>query len=169
MKIKFEMASQDLGNNTEQKDTKSERGNDKVRLELVGGYRFKITFPDTENTTLMMDEPPPLGEMKGPNAARVLAASIGNCLSASLIFCLSKSRISVKNMKAEVEPIVLRNKEGYWRVAKVNVLLYPELGNDVEQTRVKRCLDIFENYCVVTGAVRNGFPVDVNVNISGKS
>ena len=112
----------------------------------------------------MMDEPPPLGELKGPNAARVLAASVLNCLSASLIFCLSKSKIPIKNMKGEAEPIVERNKEGYWRVTRVNVSLSPELEGNLDQTRVKRCLDVFENYCVVTGAVRNGLTVDVRVN-----
>jgi uncharacterized OsmC-like protein len=145
-------------------ELEKEGGKNKVRLEQVGGYRFKITFPDAENTTLMMDEPPPLGEMRGPNAARVLAASILNCLSASLIFCLSKSKIPVKSMKGEAEPIVERNKEGYWRVTKVNVSLYPEFEGNLDQTRVGRCLDIFENYCVVTGAVRNGLKVDVKVN-----
>ena len=136
----------------------------KVTLEKVGEYHFKITFPDADHTTLMMDEPPPLGELKGPNAARVLAASVLNCLSASLIFCLSKSKIPVKNMKGEAEPIVERNKEGYWRVKRINVLLSPEFEGNLDQTRVKRCLDVFENYCVVTGAVRNGLTVDVRVN-----
>ena len=150
--------------NSNKTDITSQRsGADKVRLELVKGYQFKITFPDAENTTLMMDEPPPLGEMKGPNAARVLAASIANCLSASLLFCLSKFKIPVKSIRAEAEPIVLRNKEGYWRVQKVNVEIYPELGEELDQTRVRRCLDLFENYCVVTGAVRNGLSVDVKV------
>ncbi|MDG7002278.1 MAG: OsmC family protein [Nitrososphaerota archaeon] len=152
------------GDNSNKTDiTSQENGADKVRLELVEGYQFKITFPDAENTTLMMDEPPPLGEMKGPNAARVLAAAIANCLSASLLFCLGKSKILVNNMKAEAEPIVLRNKDGYWRVQKAIVSLFPELGEKPDQTRVRRCLNVFENYCVVTGAVRNGLSVDVKV------
>ena len=154
------MPSLDLAR--DKKDTGGEGG--KVKLEHAGGYRFKVTFPDAENTTLMMDEPSPLGEARGPSAARVLAASIANCLSASLLFCLGKSRIAVKSMRAEAEPIVLRNKEGYWRVTKVNISLYPELEDSSDQTRIKRCLDIFENYCVVTGAVRNGLEVDVKVD-----
>ncbi len=154
------MASEGFEKKSIEKETSVDN---KVRLEHAGGYRFKITFPDAEKTTLMMDEPPPLGELKGPNASRVLAASILNCLSASLLFCLSKSKISVKDMKAEAEPILERNKEGYWRVTKVNVSLHPEIEDDVEQTRVKRCFEVFENYCVVTGAVRSGVTVDVKL------
>ncbi len=141
-----------------------EKSSNKVTLERLEGYRFKVTFPDADNTTLMMDEPPPLGELKGPNAARVLAASVLNCLSASLIFCLSKSKIEVKKMRGTAEPIIERNNEGYWRVTKVNVSLYPEIEGNPGQTRFKRCLDVFENYCVVTGAVRSGLQVDVKVN-----
>jgi uncharacterized OsmC-like protein len=150
-------------------EEKSSISDNKITLEKVGAYRFKITFPDAEKTTLMMDEPPPLGELNGPNAARVLAASVLNCLSASLVFCLSKSKITVNNMKAEAEPIVERNKEGYWRVTRVNVSLHPELEGNPDQTRVKRCLDVFENYCVVTGAVRNGLTVDVSVDVPDMS
>ena len=46
----------------------------------------------------------------------------------------------------------------------VNVSLYPELEGNPDQTRRKRCLEVFENYCVVTGAVRSGFKVNVKVN-----
>ena len=162
------MSSRDLGESEKNEDASAEKSRlEKVKLELVNGYQIKVTYPDRANTTLVMDEPPPLGEMKGPNAARVLAASIANCLSASLLFCLNKSRIQVKNLKAEAEPVLSRNQDGYWRVTRVIVFLHPELqesNSDVEQTKIRRCLDLFENYCVVTGAVRNGLTVDVKVD-----
>lgn len=144
------------------------KNNNKITLELLENYRFKVTFPDANKTTLVMDEPPPLGDAHGPNAARVLAASVANCLSASLLFCLKKSRVEVKDIETEAEPILARNKEGYWRVTKINVLLHPEFSQGTDETKVKRCLEIFENYCVVTGAVRNGFPVDVKVDRKDK-
>ena len=160
------MSLTDPGSNDQKIAVSGQSVDNKVRLELVGDYRFKVDFPGAEQTTLIMDEPPPLGEMKGPNAARVLAASIANCLSASLVFCLRKSRIPVKSMKAEAIPLVMRNNEGYLRVTRVDIALYAEIEDNAEHTRVKRCLDIFENYCVVTGAVRNGLTVDVKVNTS---
>lgn len=136
---------------------------EKVSAELVDNYRFRITFPDSAGTILYMDEPPPLGQANGPNAAKVLAAAVANCLSASLVFCLRKSRIDVKGIKTEAEPIIERNEQGYWRVKTINVFLYPQIGEDVEKEKVRRCINIFENYCVVTGAVRSGIKVNVNV------
>ena len=51
-----------------------------------------------------MDEPEPMGENSGPNAGKVLAAAIGNCLTASLLFCLQKamasSRISASSARS---------------------------------------------------------------------
>lgn len=136
----------------------------RVEAELVENYRFKVSFPGTENGSITMDEPPPLGTLAGPNASRVLVAAVVNCLSASLLFCLRKSKVDVAGLKAEAEPFVERNKDGYWRVTRIDVKITPELPSTADQSRITRCLDIFENYCVVTGAIRQGVKVNVMVN-----
>jgi organic hydroperoxide reductase OsmC/OhrA len=74
-----------------------------------------------------MDEPPSLGSLKGPNASSLLAAFVASCLSASLFFCLRKSRIEVEEMEAGAEPTVERNEAGYWRVKKVDVSIRVKL------------------------------------------
>ncbi len=141
----------------------------RVVAELTENYVFRMTFPDASNATLIMDEPPPLGNLSGPNATRVLAAAVANCLSASLLFCLRKSRIDLKGIRTEAEPVLERNKDGYWRVARIDVKIRPELPESADQEKTKRCLDIFENYCVVTGAVREGIQVNVEVEAQRKA
>lgn len=135
----------------------------KVYLELLHDYVFRVSFPGTKLGQIVMDEPAPLGSLEGPNASRVLAAAIGNCLSASLAFCLRKYKVSLKTIKTEVEPIIERNKEGYWRVTRINVKINPEFEGQVDLAQLNRCLEIFEKYCVVTGAVRSGIEVNVTV------
>lgn len=137
----------------------------KVRVKLLKGYRFKVEFPGTKSGGFVMDEPAPLGELEGPNASRVLAASLANCLSASLLFCLKKSRVEVDDVEAEAEPTVERNAEGYWRVQRIDVSIRAKLHEPGDRERAKRCLEIFENYCVVTGAVRCGIPVGVRLDL----
>lgn len=140
-----------------------EEAKPKVIVELVKDYLFKVTFPGS-TTNLIMDEPPPLGKLEGPNASRVLSAAVANCLSASLAFCLRKSKVELQGIRAEAEPIIERNKEGYWRITKINVRIKPTIAETADQNRIKRCLDIFEKYCVATGAVREGIQVDVHVD-----
>ena len=137
----------------------------KVRVKLLEGYKFKVDFPGTRSKGFVMDEPEPLGGLEGPNASRVLAASMANCLSASLLFCLQKSKVVVDDMETEAEPASERDEEGYWRVKRVDVSIKVKLHEPADRDRANRCLGLFEKYCVVTGAVRAGIGVDVRVNL----
>lgn len=80
-----------------------------IELRLEEGYRFTVDFGDGI-PTLLVDEPPPLGEGAGPNPSRLLAAAVADA------------------------------------------------------GRLDRCLDLFEDFCIVTQSVRNGFDVEVEVN-----
>lgn len=139
----------------------------RVRVKLLNDYEFKVSFPGTRSEGMVMDEPSPLGHLEGPNASRVLAAAVADCLSASLLFCLRKSRVEVEDIEAEAEPTVQRNEEGYWRVRQIDVSIRARLREPSDREKVKRCLDVFEKYCVVTGAIRNGMPVKVKVDAGG--
>ncbi len=134
----------------------------KVVVELVRDYVFQAKFSGTD-IVLLLDEPPPLGTLVGPNASRMLSAAVGNCLSASLAFCLRKSRVDLRGIRTEVAPIVERNSEGFWRVVRLDAKIKVEVAESTDPSRLKRCLEIFEKYCVVTGAVRGGMEVETKV------
>lgn len=139
----------------------AEESSVKVALDLDEGYRFRATFQPGAEGSLLMDEPPPLGEGAGPNAARVLAAAVGNCLSASLLFCLRKARVDVRSVRTVATASLVRNQQGRLRVGEVRVSIRPQIAGD--RSRIGRCLDLFEDYCVVTQSVRRGLPVTVAV------
>ena len=48
-----------------------------LTMELQDGYRFLVDFAQPGVPPLLLDEPEPLGEGDGPNAAKVLAAAVG--------------------------------------------------------------------------------------------
>ncbi len=133
-----------------------------VNLTLRDGYAFDVQFADGEGPPLVVDELPPLGEANGPNPARLLAAAVGSCLSASLLFCLRKSRIEVAGLRTSVDATVVRNDRGRLRIGGIRVRLAPEL-TPAEAERMGRCVDLFQDFCLVTESVREGIDVDVEV------
>jgi organic hydroperoxide reductase OsmC/OhrA len=133
-----------------------------VRLDRVDGYRFRADFGLEGVEPLTVDEPPPLGEGRGPNPARLLALAVGNCLSASLVFCLSKSRIEIGSVETTVVGSYRRNERGRLRIDGLDVSIRIDLAG-TDRARVEKCLGAFEDFCVVTASVRRGIDVGVIV------
>ena len=125
-------------------------------------FQFEVRF-DWENVApIVMDEPQPLGDQQGANASRFLGAAVGNCLSASLLFCLQKAKLEVNRLETHVVGSLKRNEKGRLRVGRIEVTITLEVG-DEQQNRLSRCLSLFEDYCVVTGSVRQGIEVHVKI------
>jgi uncharacterized OsmC-like protein len=132
-----------------------------VRVEQIEGFEFRVKFDKEQFAPLLLDEPPPLGHDAAPNAARVLAAAIGNCLAASLVFCLKKAGIAASGVSADVDVEVVRNESRRLRVGKVNVTLHTNLP--ATDPSLMSCLGTFEDFCIVTQSVRQGIDVAVHV------
>ena len=135
----------------------------RINVELERDYVFIIDFGLEKGTPFLMDEPEPTGGGLGPNASSLLAASVGDCLGASLLFCLRKSRVNVRDMKTTVEGSIARNENGRWRISELNVGIKVSIDEGQEK-QLERCIQIFEDYCIVTGSIRQGIPVSVKVN-----
>ena len=134
-----------------------------TKLKLRKGYEFKVIFDVADVPELTVDEITPIGESVGPNPTRLLSAAVGHCLSSSLLFCLRKARVSVKDLETEVKANLERNEEGYLRVTSLDAQIRLDVNKD-DKSRVDRCLGIFENYCTVTQSVRKGLDVKVTIN-----
>ena len=133
-----------------------------LTMVLQDGYRILVDFAQPGVPPLLLDEPEPLGDGDGPNAARVLAAAVGNCLSASALFCLRRARIDVQGMRTTVSASLSRNEAGRLRLGGIEVRIMPVV-DAAEHGRMRRCLELFEDFCVVTQSVRSGIAVDVSV------
>lgn len=132
-----------------------------VRLVQAQDYAFDVDFGDGV-ATLRADEPPPLGQGAGPSPVQLLAAAVGNCLSASLLFALRKFKQQPDPIRTEVTAEVGRNIEGRLRVLGMKVTL--TLGVPAAQLQhLDRVLGGFEAYCTVTQSVAGAIPVAVSV------
>jgi organic hydroperoxide reductase OsmC/OhrA len=140
----------------------SEEGRFTLHLEQLDGYEFKVRFDWDSVPDLVVDEPPPLGARRGPNPSRLLAVAAANCLSASLLYCVTKNEPPAGALKTAVTCRMVRNDKQRLRVGGLAVRI--EVDDAIaEAARFRRCLDLFEDFCVVTASLRDGVPVAVEV------
>lgn len=133
-----------------------------VHVSQEDAYRFSVSFEGKPYAPLTVDEPPPLGHDAGPNPARLMGAAIGNCLAASLLFCLSKHGVKVPSgIEARVTMDLVRTPEKRLRIGKVRVSLAHPPGVPVDA--LEACREVFEDFCTVTASVREGIDVEVDV------
>lgn len=132
-----------------------------VRLTQQRDYQFEVDF-GAGIAPLRADEPPPLGSGQGPSPEQLLAAAVGNCLAASLLFSLRKYKQQPEPIAAEVSVGTGRNAENRLRIQTLQVVL--TLGQPAAALQhLERALAQFEDFCTVTQSVRGG--IDVNVQV----
>lgn len=133
-----------------------------TKLQLIEGYKFNVKSDIDYLPDLIVDETKPDGEGAGFNPTRLLSASVGHCMSSSLIYCLKKARIPITDLKTAVKTYLYRNEKGRLRIEKIDLEIYLEV-RDEDKPRVHRCLSLFEDYCTVTQSIRKGIQVQVNI------
>ena len=134
-----------------------------TKLRLIDGYQFNVESDVEYIPNFLVDEAKPDGEGSGPNPPRLLAAAVGHCMSSSLIYCLKKARISVRDIETTVKTSLFRNETGKLRIRSIDVQISLKVDEEDEH-RVQRCLTLFEDYCTVTQSIRKGIEVNVHVN-----
>jgi len=140
----------------------SEAGKFTIHLEQEQGYDFRVRFDIDDAAEILMDEPPPLGSNHGPNASRMLTAAAANCLSASLLFCLAKQNAPANSVRTEATCTLQRNDKNRLRIGHIAVRIIA--GDELlESKKFDRCLDLFEDFCVVTASLRQGISVGVEI------
>ncbi len=137
-----------------------EEGEFLTRMCRVEHYKFQVSFNSDKIESIFTDEPEPLGKGEYPNAGKLLAAAVGNCLCASMVFCMEKYRAEIPTIYAEVATSMERNEKGRLRITHMAVKIFPQVS---DEQKLLRCREIFEDFCIVTQSVRQGIAVDVEV------
>lgn len=133
-----------------------------ITLEQRQDYEFLVRFDKETVADLVTDEGAPLGKDAGPNPARLLAAAVANCLSASLLFALRKFKNRPEPITATATTRIGRNEQNRLRILGIDVQI--RTGRKAaEMEHLDRILAQFEEFCIVTQSVRNGLAVNVSV------
>ena len=141
---------------------RDESGVFELTLSFKDGYEFAVDFEQPGVPELVVDEAPPIGAGRGPSPARMLATAVGHCLASSFLFCVRKARVEVKAFAVRVEGTMVRNERGRLRIGGLRARLAPEVRAE-DRERIGRCLELFEDFCIVTQSVRQGLKVEIEV------
>ena len=127
-------------------------------------YQFLVDFGKAM-PTLVADEPSPMGKGEGPAPTQMLLAAVANCLSASLIFSLTKFKQDAGGITTIATCVVDRNKKNRFRIQKIDVAI--RLGKQREiLTHLDHAIGQFEDFCTVTQSVQTGIPVKITITDS---
>jgi uncharacterized OsmC-like protein len=132
-------------------------------LEQVKNYRFQVAFADAPFGPVTVDEPPPVGEDQGPNPVQSLAMAVGHCMSSTLFNSLQRAHVPVTPLRTTVRATVGPNAEGRRRVQRLTVEIVTRPLSEDDRSRFDHCVEIFPDFCTVSGAVRNGVPIEHSV------
>ena len=133
-----------------------------TKLHLIEGYKFNVKSDLEYIPELIVDETKPEGEGTGPNPTRLLSTAVGHCMSSSLIYCLKKARIPIKNLNTTVKTNLYRNENGRLRIRSIDLQINLKVKEE-DKNRINRCLTLFEDYCTVTQSIRKGIQVNVQI------
>ena len=134
----------------------------KISVDQIDGYEFHVKFDKELHQPISMDEAAPLGKDSAPDAARMLAAAVGNCLSASLLFASKKQGLILTGVQTEVTVDIVKNVNRRLRIGKISVVIDPGL-KPVDLEKARAAAAVFEDFCTVTASIRQGIPVEATI------
>ncbi len=135
----------------------------RTELAQVENYRFTVTFAEAPFPGLTVDEPAPVGGDAGPNPVQSLAMAIGHCMSSTLVNTLARARVPVAPITTTVSASFGTNDRGRRRVRALTVEIRTRPLDEADRTRFEHCVEIFEDFCTVSGAVREGVRIESRV------
>jgi len=135
-----------------------------VELEHEGGYNLTARFV-SESGSLDMDEPEPLGEGEpdGPDGVSLLMGGAGYCMTASLVFCLTKVRVPIESLSTRAVGHIKRLENRLRRVSDLEIDITVKVAEE-HRNALQRCLGHFTDFCVVTESIRGAFPITIRVH-----
>jgi uncharacterized OsmC-like protein len=135
----------------------------RVALEQVEKYQFTVEFVGAPFPGLTVDEPPPVGGDAGPNPVQSLAMAVGHCMSSTFVNTLARAHVPVRPLSTTVRATIGVNERGRRRVRALEVEIHTAPLDEADRPRFEHCVEIFADFCTVSGAVREGVKIDQRV------
>ena len=134
-----------------------------TELEQVTKLPVPRNVPGQPFGPTVLDEPAPTGGNVGPGPILTLATAVGHCMSSTLVSTLERAHVAVAPLRTAVSVEVGRNERGRLRVRRLSLEISTRPLHEEDRTRFDHCVAIFEDFCTVSGAVREGIRIDTRV------
>ena len=131
----------------------------RTELEQVERSEFKVSFPRSPFSGVVVDESTPVGNDRGPNPVQSLAMAVGHCMSSTLVNTLERAHVRVTPLQTTVRTVVSANAQGRRRVQQLSVSIATQPVDEADRSRFEHCVEIFADFCTVSAAVREGIPI----------
>ncbi|MGI0132281.1 MAG: OsmC family protein [Thermoplasmata archaeon] len=135
-----------------------------TELSQIEKYEFSIRYPGHRYGSWVVDEPPPVGGDQGPNPVQALAAAVGHCMSSTLYNILERAHVASHPIRTTVRAEVGPNAKGRRRVLRIDLSIETSPVDEKDRERFDHCVAIFEDFCTVSGAVREGIKIKSDVH-----
>jgi uncharacterized OsmC-like protein len=133
-----------------------------ISLEHAQDGKVTVRFDWDEVPGVVLDELAWLDEQRTPHATLILATALGNCLGVSLLSCLHKLQVEPQGIQTTVSGAIACSERGRAQISHLDVQI--SLGGaDHLASRLKRCLELDDEYCLITESVRAGIPINIHV------
>jgi uncharacterized OsmC-like protein len=135
----------------------------RTNLTQVEKYQFNVVFANATFPGTSVDEPTPVGPNRGPNPVQSLAMAVGHCMSATLVSTLDPARVRVTAIRTTVRATAGVNDKGGRRVRHLEAEIVTRPIEEADRRPFNHCVEIFPDFCTMSGAVREGTPIDPRV------
>lgn len=113
-----------------------------------------------------IDEPKSFhGTDLGPSPVEYILIGIAGCLGSTLAFCLQKKKIEIEELEVILDGKLNHSDDPLLKlmIAKVDVELILSIKGNPSPEDIELCIKTFQNYCVVSNSILNGFPIEAKV------
>jgi uncharacterized OsmC-like protein len=147
--------------------------NTKISIKLDKNLIFKTSLNAKKTKQIYIDETIEKTDTPiGPDAASLLGLGVTSCLCASFIFCLQKRDLTLDDLEAYAEISFYTTEKNFMRVKQMDIKLVPKSDDPEVIKRIDLCTRemrdgemMFEKTCIITPSVREGFEVNVDVEM----
>jgi len=134
----------------------------KVTLNYSENLHFKASAREFKN--IEVDEPESFhGNNLGPSPIEYFLIGIGACIGNTLVYCLNKKEIDVKDLEIIVDG-ELKHLQPHMHLRLVNIKIEFNFkkGLKISAENLKYCKSSLERYCPLFEPLLDGIPIKIN-------